>query len=93
MTVLVIFDPLTSYFLGVTGFGEPLPEPGAALALGALGMALVIAGVAVLARSPLLRPAAAQTVAGGPPGSGHRPLWRSRTAAQGRWRSDSVSRM
>jgi drug/metabolite transporter (DMT)-like permease len=55
MTAVVIFDPLTSYMLGVVGFGEPLPAPGMALALGMLGLAMLVAGVAVLARSPLLR--------------------------------------
>jgi drug/metabolite transporter (DMT)-like permease len=60
MTAVVIFDPLTSYFLGVVGFGEPLPVPGAALVLGALGMLVVIVGVALLARSPLLRQARAE---------------------------------
>ncbi len=55
MTAVVIFDPLTSYFLGVVGFGEPLPDPGVALGLGSLGMFLLVAGVVVLSRSPLLR--------------------------------------
>ena len=63
MTAVVIFDPLTSYFLGVVGFGEPLPAPGTALVLGALGMAVLIAGVAVLARSPLLAPAGSASAA------------------------------
>jgi hypothetical protein len=62
----VVFDPLTSYFLGVVGFGEPLPVPGTALALGAFGMTLLVAGVVLLARSPLLRPAPARTSGGGP---------------------------
>jgi drug/metabolite transporter (DMT)-like permease len=75
MTAVVVFDPMTSYFLGVVGFGEPLPAPGRALALGALGMAMVVVGVAVLARSPLLRPATAPRgepapTAGGGPGRG-----------------------
>lgn len=64
MTAVIVFDPLTSYFLGVVGFGEPLPVPGAAMAFGALGMALLVAGVLVLARSPLLRPAPAGAPAG-----------------------------
>ena len=69
MTAVVIFDPLTSYFLGVVGFGEPLPVPGAALVLGALGMTVLIVGVAALARSPLLRPPVAEPAAGGSAGA------------------------
>ncbi len=56
MTAVIITDPLLSYALGVIGFGEPLPQPGAPLALAALGMIMLVAGVLVLARSRLLRP-------------------------------------
>ncbi|GEL20113.1 DMT family transporter [Pseudonocardia asaccharolytica] len=56
MTAVVIADPLASYLLGVVGFGEPLPELGAPLVLAALGMGILIAGVAMLAQSPLLHP-------------------------------------
>jgi drug/metabolite transporter (DMT)-like permease len=56
MTAVVITDPLTSYLLGVVGFGEPLPGPGAPLAVTALGMLALALGVARLARSPLLQP-------------------------------------
>ncbi|MFC5996640.1 DMT family transporter [Pseudonocardia hispaniensis] len=68
MTAIVIADPLTSYLLGVVGFGEPLPAPGAPLALAALGMGVLITGIAVLAHSPLLRPAdAGERPASAPP--------------------------
>jgi drug/metabolite transporter (DMT)-like permease len=56
MTAVVIADPLTSYLLGVVGFGEPLPAPGAPLGLTALGMLALALGAARLARSPLLQP-------------------------------------
>jgi hypothetical protein len=54
MTAITITDPLLSYLLGITGFGERAPHGGAA-ALAVLGLGLAAAGVAVLARSPLLR--------------------------------------
>jgi len=56
MTAVIVTDPLTSYLLGIVGFGEPLPAPGAPLALTALGMIALGLGVASLARSPLLQP-------------------------------------
>jgi hypothetical protein len=56
MTAVIIADPLTSYLLGIVGFGEPLPAPGAPLILTALGMLALAVGVARLARSPLLQP-------------------------------------
>jgi hypothetical protein len=56
MTAVIITDPLTSYLLGIVGFGEPLPGPGAPLALTALGLLALVVGVAGLARSPLLQP-------------------------------------
>jgi hypothetical protein len=57
MTAVIVTDPLTSYLLGVVGFGEPLPGAGAPLALTALGMLALAVGAAGLARSPLLQPA------------------------------------
>jgi hypothetical protein len=56
MTAVIVTDPLTSYLLGVVGFGEPLPGAGAPLALTALGMLALAVGAAGLARSPLLQP-------------------------------------
>jgi hypothetical protein len=56
MTAVIIADPLTSYLLGIVGFGEPLPAAGMPLALTALGMVALGVGVARLARSPLLQP-------------------------------------
>jgi drug/metabolite transporter (DMT)-like permease len=54
MTAITITDPLLSYLLGITGFGERAPH-GSGAALAVLGLGLAAAGVAVLARSPLLR--------------------------------------
>jgi drug/metabolite transporter (DMT)-like permease len=56
VTAVVVVDPLVSYFLGVVGFGEPLPDAGAPMAQAALGMVVLIVSVALLARSPLLHP-------------------------------------
>ena len=55
MTAVITLDPLTSYLIGVVGFGEPLPAATTPLVLSAVGMAGLVAGVLVLARSPLLR--------------------------------------
>ena len=57
VTAVVITDPLVSYLLGVVGFGEPPPR-GVALALAVPGVILLVAGVVLLARSPLLHPPA-----------------------------------
>lgn len=62
VTAVVITDPLVSYVLGVVGFGEPVPR-GAALTLAVPGVILLVAGVGVLARSPLLHPPAPATPA------------------------------
>lgn len=55
MTAVITVDPLTSYLLGVLGFGERLPAAGIPLVLGAAGIGALVAGVLVLARSPLLQ--------------------------------------
>jgi drug/metabolite transporter (DMT)-like permease len=55
MTAVITVNPLVSYLLGVVGFGERLPAAGTPLVLGAAGMAGLVVGVLVLARSPLLR--------------------------------------
>jgi drug/metabolite transporter (DMT)-like permease len=57
VTAVVVVDPLVSYFLGVAAFGEPLPEAGAPMVQAASGMVVLVVSVALLARSPLLRPA------------------------------------
>jgi hypothetical protein len=59
MTAVIVTDPLTSYLLGVVGFGEPLPGAGAPVVLTALGMLALAVGAAGLARSPLLQPESA----------------------------------
>lgn len=55
MTAETITDPLTGYFLGIVGYGEPLPDAGAPRVLGFLGLLMVVLGAAALARSPLLQ--------------------------------------
>ena len=56
MTAAVITDPLTSYALGVVGFGESMPATGLALVVALVGMLTLAVGVATLAHSPLLLP-------------------------------------
>ena len=63
MTAVITLDPLTSYLLGIVGFGEPLPTATTPLVLGAIGLAGLVVGVLLLARSPLLH--TLPTVAGG----------------------------
>ena len=73
MTGVVITDPLTSYLLGIVGFGERLPATGTPLILAAIGMLGLAAGVVMLSRSPLLQllPGRASRVA--VPASARRP--------------------
>lgn len=63
MTALVTTDPLVSYGLGVVGFGESVPSTGGALGLAVMGALVLVAGVALLAHSPLLRTQDDQTAA------------------------------
>ncbi|MDR0344248.1 MAG: DMT family transporter, partial [Nocardiopsaceae bacterium] len=67
MAALTITDPLLSYALGVGGFGEHVPLGAGRLAFSLAGVGLAIAGVGLLARSPLLR--AAPAGPGGPAGA------------------------
>lgn len=55
MTALTITEPAVSYGLGMLGFGERGPQGPGALLLTLTGVTLLCAGIAVLARSPLLR--------------------------------------
>lgn len=77
MTAVITIDPLTSYLLGVIGFGERLPAARAPLVLGAVGMTGLVVGVLMLARSPLLRrvpgPAAPTAASASPPPRCDRP--------------------
>lgn len=70
MTAMTLTDPLVSYALGVGGFGEHAPHGAAAVALAVAGVGLLGAGIAVLARSPLLRrqaqPVTSQPIAARP---------------------------
>jgi drug/metabolite transporter (DMT)-like permease len=68
MTALTITDPLLSYALGVGGFGEQAPLGAGRLAFGVAGVGLAIAGIGLLARSPLLRAGPAGT-GGAAPGA------------------------
>jgi drug/metabolite transporter (DMT)-like permease len=63
MTAMTLTDPLVSYGLGVGGFGEPAPHTPGLIASSLAGLVLAGAGVALLARSPLLRRPAAATLA------------------------------
>jgi hypothetical protein len=77
VTAVVVVDPLVSYVLGVAAFGEPLPAAGAPMVQAALGMVVQIVSVALLARSPLLQPAASgrpEPLALGGQGVDHRQL-------------------
>lgn len=65
MTAVVITDPLVSYLLGITGFGEAPPHGFGAVFAVVLGAPVLGIGVAVLARSPVLaRTAGPAPVAG-----------------------------
>ncbi|MBO0774199.1 MAG: DMT family transporter, partial [Actinobacteria bacterium] len=76
MTALTITDPLLSYALGIGGFGEHAPHGAGRLAFGLVGLGLAVAGIGLLARSPLLRagPAGTGGAAPGAPAGDARPV-------------------
>jgi hypothetical protein len=59
MSAMTITDPLVSYGLGVGGFGEHAAHGLGPVSLSLAGLGLLGAGIAVLARSPLLQRTAA----------------------------------
>lgn len=66
ITAVVITDPLVAYVLGIAGFGELAPRTAGSVAAAATGGLVLAAGIALIARSPLL---ATRTPAPVPDGS------------------------
>ena len=68
LPALTVVDPVVSIIIGAVAFGEPVNDAPAAVLAEAVGLVLMIVGVTVLARSPLVPHAEEPSATAPPPG-------------------------